>query len=107
LQGVRVLDLSQVIAAPVAARTLAQHGADVLAVGTAHLPNIPALVMDTGRGKRNTQLDLRDAAQLAQFHQLLSQADVLIQAYRPGALAAFGLSEQAMAEHYPGADSTV
>ena len=102
LQGVRVLDLSRVIAAPVAARTLVQHGADVMAVGAAHLPNIPALVMDTGRGKRNTQLDLRDAAQLAQFHQLLSQADVLIQAYRPGALAAFGLSEQMLAERYPG-----
>lgn len=102
LSGVRVLDLSRVIAAPVAARTLAQHGADVLAVGAAHLPNIMPLVIDTGRGKRATQLDLRYAEGRMMLRELIRSADVFIQAYRPGALAAQGFSEVAINSMRPG-----
>lgn len=102
LSGVRVLDLSRVIAAPVAGRTLAQHGADVLAVSAAHLPNIPLLVIDTGRGKRSARLDLRDAAEHAQLLSLVGDADVFLQAYRPGALAAQGFSAEALCALRPG-----
>jgi crotonobetainyl-CoA:carnitine CoA-transferase CaiB-like acyl-CoA transferase len=102
LSGVRVLDLSRVIAAPVAGRTLAQHGADLLAVSAAHLPNLPALVVDTGRGKRSTQLDLRDPAQHEQLRQLIREADIFLHAYRPGALAARGFSTEELQRLRPG-----
>ena len=102
LAGVRVLDLSRVIAAPVAARTLAQHGADVLAISAAHLPNIESLVIDTGRGKRSAQLDLRDASGQATLRELIRGADVFLQAYRPGALAARGFDAQALCALRPG-----
>ncbi|CAN5770654.1 CoA transferase [soil metagenome] len=102
LAGVRVLDLSRVIAAPVAARTLAQHGADVLALSAAHLPNIAPLVIDTGRGKRSAQLDLRQPSGHAQLLDLVRSADVFLQAYRPGALAAQGFSPAALCQLRPG-----
>jgi crotonobetainyl-CoA:carnitine CoA-transferase CaiB-like acyl-CoA transferase len=102
LSGVRVLDLSRVIAAPVAARTLAQHGADVLAIGAAHLPNIDSLVIDTGRGKRSARLDLRDASGQAALRDLVRGADVFLQAYRPGALAAQGFDPRTLSELRPG-----
>jgi len=102
LSGVRVLDLSRVIAAPVAGRTLAQHGADVLAISAAHLPNLPALVVDTGRGKRSTQLDLRDPTQREQLRQLIREADIFLHAYRPGALAARGFSTEELQKLRPG-----
>ncbi len=102
LSGVRVLDLSRVIAAPVAARTLAQHGADVLAISAAHLPNIAPLVIDTGRGKRSAQLDLRTADGHAQLLDLVRGADVFLQAYRPGALDALGFSAEQLCALRPG-----
>ncbi|MFZ3000025.1 MAG: CoA transferase [Undibacterium umbellatum] len=102
LSGVRVLDLSRVIAAPVGARTLAQHGADVLAISAAHLPNIMPLVMDTGRGKRSAQLDLRDAGGRQQLHELIGGADVFLQAYRPGSLSRLGYSAEELCARHPG-----
>ena len=102
LTGVRVLDLSRVIAAPVAARTLAQHGAEVLAIGAAHLPNIESLLIDTGRGKRSAQIDLRDASGQALLRELVRGADVFLHAYRPGALAARGFDAQALCALRPG-----
>jgi crotonobetainyl-CoA:carnitine CoA-transferase CaiB-like acyl-CoA transferase len=102
LDGVRVLDLSRVIAAPVAARTLAQHGADVLAVSAAHLPNIEPLVIDTGRGKRSTRLDLRTAQGRETLLGLAREADVFLQAYRPGALASQGFSPEELCALRPG-----
>ena len=102
LDGVRVLDLSRIIAGPVAGRTLAQHGADVLLVNGPHLPNIAPLVIDNGRGKRSALLDLRREDQRATLHALASQADVFLQAYRPGALDARGFSPEALARARPG-----
>ncbi|MFZ6872034.1 CoA transferase [Undibacterium sp. Di27W] len=102
LSGVRVLDLSRVIAAPVGARTLAQHGADVLAISAAHLPNIMPLVMDTGRGKRSAQLDLRNVEGRQKLHELIRGADVFIQAYRPGALSQLGCSVEELCALKPG-----
>ncbi len=102
LDGIRVLDLTRVIAGPVAGRTLAAHGAEVLHVTAPHLPSLPPLVMDTGRGKRCTALDLRDPAQQAVMRGLVAGADVFLQGYRPGGVAGLGFGPEALAALKPG-----
>lgn len=102
LSGVRVLDFTRIIAGPVAGRMLAAHGADVLLVTAAHLPAIAPLVIDTGRGKRSCQLDLRDPDDKRTLHKLLHGADVLVQGYRPGGLAELGVGPEAAARARPG-----
>jgi crotonobetainyl-CoA:carnitine CoA-transferase CaiB-like acyl-CoA transferase len=102
LSGVRVLDLTRVIAGPVCGRTLAAHGADVLLVTAPHLPSIETLVIDTGRGKRSTSVDLREEAQKQKLRALLSNADIFIQGYRPGALASRGFGPADAARLRPG-----
>ncbi|WP_221891047.1 CoA transferase [Microbispora sp. KK1-11] len=100
LGGVRVLDLTRVIAGPVAARALAAYGADVLRVGAAHLPEVPGLVVETAFGKRSCHIDLRSEAD--RLRELVRQADVIIQAYRPGALRARGFGPDDLAALRPG-----
>ncbi|MFM0308067.1 CoA transferase [Paraburkholderia sp. RL17-383-BIF-A] len=102
LAGVRVLDLSRIIAGPVAGRALAQHGADVLMINGPHLPNIAPLVIDNGRGKRSALVDLREPAGREALRALAGDADVFLQAYRPGALAARGFGAEEMARVRPG-----
>lgn len=102
LEGLRVLDLTRVIAGPVAGRTLAAHGAEVLHVTAAHLPSLPPLLMDTGRGKRCAELDLRDPAQQATMRRLAAGADVFLQGYRPGAIAGHGFAPEELAAIHPG-----
>ncbi|NYH98166.1 crotonobetainyl-CoA:carnitine CoA-transferase CaiB-like acyl-CoA transferase [Cupriavidus plantarum] len=102
LTGVRVLDFTRIIAGPVAGRTLAAHGADVLLVTASHLPAIAPLVIDTGRGKRSCQLDLRDPDDKRALHKLLHGADVLLQGYRPNGLADLGIGPEAAARARPG-----
>ncbi|MEV5912292.1 CoA transferase [Streptomyces chartreusis] len=98
--GVRVLDLTRVIAGPVATRTLALLGADVLRLDTPLLPELLDQHTDTGFGKRSASLDL--AADRRTFEELLATADVVVTGYRPGALDRFGLSARALAERRPG-----
>lgn len=86
----RVLDCSRVLAGPVAGHMFASHGADVLRVDGPHLPSVDMCVMVSGAGKRNTALDLRKSEGSAAFAELLTNADVWIDAYRPGALASNG-----------------
>ena len=102
LAGVRVLDLTRIVAGPVAARALAAHGADVLQVSAPHLPSIERLVVDTGFGKRTASLDLRNEDDLDTLLDLVREADVFLQAYRPGALDALGLSPEVLAAIRPG-----
>ncbi|GAA2506398.1 CoA transferase [Streptomyces longisporus] len=98
--GLRVLDLTRVLAGPVATRTLALLGADVLRVDPPRLPELPDQHADTGFGKRSTTLDL--TADRRAFEELLAAADVVVTGYRPGALDRFGLSPHALAERRPG-----
>jgi crotonobetainyl-CoA:carnitine CoA-transferase CaiB-like acyl-CoA transferase len=102
LSGVRVLDLTRVIAGPVCGRTLAEHGADVMLVTAGHLPSIDTLVVDTGRGKLSARLDLRQRGDLERLRGLVRGADVFCQSYRPGTLAARGLSPDELARLRPG-----
>ncbi|KAG4437969.1 hypothetical protein IFR05_006550 [Cadophora sp. M221] len=92
LRGIHVLELSRVIAAPIAGRTLAAHGADVLWITSPNLPAIPAIDRDLARGKRTTHLDLTISHGKTKLLELVKDADVLIQGYRPGSLAAKGFS---------------
>ena len=102
LAGVRVLDLSRVIAGPVAGRTLAAHGADVLLISGPDLPAIPWLTIDTGRGKLTAFADLKQEQGRKVLRDLLARADIFSQGYRPSALAALGFSPQDAAKLNPG-----
>src|SRR3954453_2690871 len=102
LSGLRVLDLSRVIAGPIAGRTLAAHGADVLLVSGPGLPAIPWLTIDTGRGKLTTFIELKSEAGRAQMRALLKDADIFSQGYRPRAIAALGFSPEEVARINPG-----
>ena len=102
LAGLRVLDLSRVIAGPVAGRTLAVHGADVLLVSGPELPAIPWLTIDTGRGKLTSFVELKSEQGRDVFHGLLAQADIVSQGYRPKSIAALGFSPEEAAAINPG-----
>lgn len=102
LAGIRVLDLSRVIAGPVAGRTLAAHGADVLLVAGPELPAIPWLTIDTGRGKLTSFVELKNEEGRATLRDLLAEADIFSQGYRPRALASLGFSPEDAARISPG-----
>ncbi|MFI9269838.1 CoA transferase [Kitasatospora sp. NPDC052896] len=99
--GVRVLDLTRVIAGPVATRTLALLGADVLRIDSPRLPESADAHADTGFGKRSTRLDLELPADRAVFEQLLETADVVVSGYRPGALDRLGLGADELLARRP------
>jgi crotonobetainyl-CoA:carnitine CoA-transferase CaiB-like acyl-CoA transferase len=102
LSGVRVLDLTRVLAGPTCARTLAEHGAEVLHVRSPRLPSIEPFVLDTNPGKRSCHLDLDRAEDAARLRALVGAADVFSQGYRPGALARRGFGAEALAALHPG-----
>jgi crotonobetainyl-CoA:carnitine CoA-transferase CaiB-like acyl-CoA transferase len=102
LSGLRVLDLTRIIAGPVAGRALAAHGADVMLVSSPQLPFVDWLVKDTGRGKLSAFVDLKTPEGRARLAELLAKADLFLQAYRPGALDALGLAPTQVAALCPG-----
>jgi crotonobetainyl-CoA:carnitine CoA-transferase CaiB-like acyl-CoA transferase len=102
LNGIRVLDLTRVVAGPVAGRTLAAYGADVLHVGAKHVPDLEAVAVDTGFGKKLANLDLRERDQRAQLRQFVAQSDIFVQSYRAGALARHGFAADDVAAMRPG-----
>jgi hypothetical protein len=102
LSGIRVLDLTRVLAGPTCARTLAEHGADVMKITGAHLPSLGYQELDTGHGKLSAELDLRAPGDLDILRGLVRKADVFSQGYRPGTLANRGLSPEELAAIRPG-----
>lgn len=101
LTGLRVLDLTRVLAGPVGCRTLAAYGADVMLVNSPHLPNIEAIA-DTSRGKRSAFADLHTPAGRSGFEAVLHGAHVSVQGYRPGAITALGFGPESIARLRPG-----
>jgi crotonobetainyl-CoA:carnitine CoA-transferase CaiB-like acyl-CoA transferase len=101
LDGLRVLELTRILAGPVAGRTLAAYGADVLLINSPRLPNIDAIA-DTSRGKLSAHIDLDESAGRAALSNLVRGAHVFMQGYRPGALAARGLAPEDVATLSPG-----
>lgn len=102
LSGVKVLDLTRVLAGPACARALASHGAEVLHISGPDLPSFAPFVSDTGHGKRCAFLDLKTAAGRERLLGLVGQADVFSQGYRTGALERLGFSAEALAAVRPG-----
>ena len=102
LEGIRVLDLTQVIAGPVCGRALAAYGAEVLRIAAPHFPNHPTLHIDTGFGKRSAHLDLREREARERLAGLVGDADVFVQGYRPGTIAGRGFSPRQVADLRPG-----
>ena len=102
LSGVRMLDLTRVLAGPTCGRTLAAHGADVLRIDSPNLPNVPAFVMDTGHGKRSAHLDLKNETEADRLRDLVRGADVFGQGYRLGAMERLGFGPEALHELRPG-----
>lgn len=101
LRGLRVLDLTRILAGPVAGRTLAAYGADVMLVNSPNLPNIENIA-DTSRGKLSVHVDLATGQGRDTLRSLVREADVFLQGYRPGALAALGFSSEELAALRPG-----
>lgn len=102
LSGIRALDLTRVLAGPTCARTLAEHGADVLKITAPHLPNLGYQEFDTGHGKLSAHLDLRKQSDLDILRGLVRESDVFSQGYRPGTLGSRGLSPEELAAIRPG-----
>lgn len=96
LSGVRVLDLTRVIAGPVATRFLASHGADVVRIDPPGFEEVGALLPETTRGKRCTALDLRSGGDRETFERLVVEADVVVAGLRPGAMAGLGYDPDAL-----------
>ncbi|SFO72043.1 CoA-transferase family III [Variovorax sp. PDC80] len=101
LAGLRVLDLTRILAGPVGGRALAAYGADVLLVNSPRLPNIEAIA-DTSRGKLSTHVDLRTDEGQAALRRLAGDAHVFVQGYRPGGLEELGFGPAQLAALRPG-----
>lgn len=102
LRGIRILDLTRVIAGPVSTRTLALLGADVLRIDPRRLPEPEWQHFDTGHGKRSAVLDLRVDADRTAFDELARTADVIVTGYRARALERLGLGPEALIARNPG-----
>jgi CoA transferase family III len=101
LQGLRVLDLTRVLAGPVASRFLAGYGAEVLRIDPPEWDE-PSLVPEVTLGKRCARLNLREPSARTTFEHLLSSADVLLHGYRPGALEGLGYDKPTRGRLSPG-----
>lgn len=100
LKGLRVLDLTRVLAGPVAGRFLAAYGADVLRIDPPNWDE-PAVVPEVTLGKRCAGLDLTQPTDRLRFETLAAEADILLHGYRPGALAKLGLDADALRKLNP------
>jgi len=102
LSGIRVLDLTRVLAGPTCARTLAQYGAEAMVISSPDLPSVPFFVTDTGHGKLASFVNLATEQGRATLRELVSKSDVFSQGYRQGALSRHGFGPLALAEMRPG-----
>jgi crotonobetainyl-CoA:carnitine CoA-transferase CaiB-like acyl-CoA transferase len=114
LDGVLVADFSRVLAGPLAAMTLGDLGADVIKVerpdggddtrawGPPWRDGESTYFLGLNRNKRSVALDLGDAGDLALARELAGRADVLIESFRPGLMARWGLDGDALREGNPG-----
>lgn len=98
LSGIKVLELCRIIAGPVITRILAEYGADVLKVTSPHLSDVPFFQVDGNMGKHATELDLKTSYGKAEFENLLADADIVVDGYRPGAIEKLGYGPKALSD---------
>lgn len=101
LSGLRVLDLTRILAGPACGRALAAYGAEVMLLNAPHLPNIESIA-STSRGKLSALLDLRTDKGREELNRLLAGSHVFVQGYRPGGMEDLGYCPQALAQRKPG-----
>jgi crotonobetainyl-CoA:carnitine CoA-transferase CaiB-like acyl-CoA transferase len=101
LAGIRVLDLSRVIAAPAVSKILSVLGADVIRVSCSRLPEYSATMPDLQTGKKDVDIDLKTIEGRKTLSELIKDADVLVDGYRPGALARLGFDSKSLRELSP------
>jgi crotonobetainyl-CoA:carnitine CoA-transferase CaiB-like acyl-CoA transferase len=102
LSGLKVLDVTRILAGPTHARTLASYGADVLHIASKDLPHADLWLMDTNQGKASAHLDLDDASDRATLRSLAAGADVVSQGYRAGSMERRGFGPEELASVRPG-----
>jgi len=102
LSGIRILDMTHVLAGPVTTRTLAEQGADVLHVSAPYQSDSLGMTLDTGFGKRSAYIDLNEKKDVDRLMMLIQGADIFVQSWRPGVLDAYGLSPQNLVKLRPG-----
>ncbi|GAB7342431.1 hypothetical protein MBLNU457_g0640t2 [Dothideomycetes sp. NU457] len=101
LQGIRVIDFSRVIAAPAISKILAFLGADVIRISYSGNPDYPGTMPDLQTGKRDVDINIKTPEGVATFKELLKDADVLVNGFRPGALETIEFSSASMRELNP------
>ena len=98
LAGLKVVDLTRIIAAPAVTRGLAELGASIMRVTAPHQPDLSALHPDLNWGKWNSYLDLREHQNRITLKDLIMQADVVVSGYRPGVLEKYGFGVEDIVE---------
>ena len=98
LAGLKIVDLTRVIAAPAVTRGLAELGASVMRVTAEHITDMSALHVDLSWGKWNAHLDFRKEGDREKLRALVRDADVVVQGYRPGVLDKYGFSPEGLLE---------
>ncbi len=98
LYGIKVLELCRIIAGPTIGRILAEYGADVLKITGPGLSDVPFFQVVGNMGKHAAELNLKSPEGRQTFEQLLEEADVILDGYRPGALDNLGYGAQATAK---------
>lgn len=101
LQGIKVIDFSRVIAAPVISKVLAYLGADVIRISYSGNHDYPGTMPDLQTGKRDTDINIKTPEGVATFKELLKDADVLVDGFRPGAFEKLGFSSISIREINP------
>jgi crotonobetainyl-CoA:carnitine CoA-transferase CaiB-like acyl-CoA transferase len=101
LTGLKVLDLTRVIAGPTATRLLGALGADVLRIDPPQLPELSDVFIDTGFDKRSAEADFREPDVMEAVRGLIESADVVVTGYRDGGLDRFGLAPDALLQARP------
>lgn len=98
LSGVKVLELCRIIAGPVVTRILGEYGADVLKITSPSLSDVPFFQVDGNMGKHAAELDLKSPEGRKRFEELVAEADVVVDGYRPEAIEKLGYGSKFLSD---------
>ena len=104
LAGLKVVDLTRVIAGPTIGRSLAELGASVMRIVSPEVTDMSVLHQDLNWGKWNSYLHLKNEADKEKLRELIRDADVVVEGYRPGVMDRLGFSRDAIFDLARGRD---